>query len=451
MLENIERRAELNDSARIHYRDHGGKAQRLFDVVGHEHDRLPGRPVNTGDLGLQGISGDRVDRSERLVHQEELGIGRECPRHADPLLLAARELVRILAAVGRGIEAKQFEQLGDAVAHPHLWPFQEPRHGGDVVLDRPMRKEPDRLDGVADPAPQRFGGDLHHVLAADPDRSGIDRDQPVDHPERRRLAAAGGAKQHAERADVDRHRQIVDDPAVAVGFSNLVDLDHRRRPRRSTAERVCKTKSAASARKIAGKAPSRTRSTAYWPSPSNTKVPSPPAPIKAATTASPIACTVTMRSPASNTGRASGSSTCRKICRRVSPIPRPASMTAPSTPSAARWGTAVATAESGTISNPKRAIDGIVCSMLRTAKSEPCRRGFLAAATPSGKPITIAVPTDPATSATWRCSAMAKSCRRVAYSRAIDNASKVPAVARTAAPAPSAATVSSRAAGPAPR
>ena len=45
---------------------------------------------------------------------------------------------------------------------------------------------------------------------------------------------------------------------------------------------------------------------------SKTKAPSPPAPIKAATTASPIVCTTTMRSPASNTGSARGSSICQK-------------------------------------------------------------------------------------------------------------------------------------------
>ena len=74
----------------------------------------------------------------------------------------------------------------------------------------------------------------------------------------------------------------------------------------------------------------------------------------------------------------------------------------PPTPSAASPGSAAASADSGTISSPNSAIDGIVCNRLSTAKSGPCRRGRRAAATPSGKPITSAGPTDPATSATWR-------------------------------------------------
>src|SRR6516164_6743224 len=332
MFENVERRAELNDPAPIHDRDYGGQAQRFFDVVGHEHDCLSGRLMDMPEFGLQRVTGDRVDRGERLVHQQHLGIGRECPRDADALLFATRQLVRVFAAIGLGIEAKQFEQFGDPLAYLCPPPFKEPRHRGDIVLDGPMWKEADRLDRVADPAPQCLGGDPRHVLAADSDRSGINRDQPVDHSEGRRLAATGGAEQYAERLGIDGQRQTVDDAAIAVGFGDLVELDHVAGRRRSTAERVCRIKSAASARKIAGNAPSRTRSTAYWPSPSKTKVPSPPAPISAATTASPIACTVTMRSPASSTGRASGNSTCQKICRDVSPIPRPASMTAASTP-----------------------------------------------------------------------------------------------------------------------
>ena len=89
-----------------------------------------------------------------------------------------------------------------------------------------MRKEPDRLDGVTDAAPQRLGRHRCHVLAADPDRSRIARDQPVDHSECRRLAAAGGAEQHAELPGADSQRQSVDDPSVAIGFGDVVDLDH---------------------------------------------------------------------------------------------------------------------------------------------------------------------------------------------------------------------------------
>ena len=112
---------------------------------------------------------------ERLVHQQTVGIGGERAGDADALLLAARELVRVFAAIGPRVEAKQLQQLGDPVAHPRPRPVEQPRHGGDVVLDRPMREQADRLDRIADAAAQRLGRRPRDVLAADPDRPGIER------------------------------------------------------------------------------------------------------------------------------------------------------------------------------------------------------------------------------------------------------------------------------------
>src|SRR6266404_7684515 len=101
----------------------------------------------------------------------------------------------------------------------------------------------------------------------------------------------------------------------------------------------------------------------------------------------------------------------------------------PPMPMAASGRTAAANAESGTINSPKRAIDGMVCSRLRAANKGFSRRGDLAAATPSGNPITTASPTDPATSAVWRESASAKSSRRFAYSRSEEHTSELQSLA----------------------
>jgi len=113
----------------------------------------------------------------------------------------------------------------------------------------------------------------------------------------------------------------------------------------------------------------------------------------------------------------------------------------PAIPSAASLGTAATNAESGTISNAKRAIEGIVCRIFKIANIGPCKRGFLAAATPSGKPITTAAATDAPTSAMCCISASANTWRWLSYSRAIDSASKVPVAASTTIPAPIAITV----------
>ena len=198
--------------------DHGRQPQRLVDVVGDEHDRLAGRPVDAGELALQRIAGDRVDRGEGLVHQQELGIGGERAGDADALLLAARQLVRVLAAIGGGIEPQQFEQFVDPRARP-----APPAISAGAARWRCCRRhsnaETARSTGshsrCAGAAPRAAGGSRPRRR---PGSCRHRRHQPVDHPQRRRLAAARGAEQHAERAGWDVERQIVDDRAAVIAL-----------------------------------------------------------------------------------------------------------------------------------------------------------------------------------------------------------------------------------------
>jgi hypothetical protein len=104
----------------------------------------------------------------------------------------------------------------------------------------------------------------------------------------------------------------------------------------------------------------------------------------------------------------------------------------PAMPIAPTHGAAATSAESGTISNPKSAIEGMVCSRFSIANTGPCNRGRLATAMPSGKPIATAPPTDVPASTICRNRASANASRWLSYSRAIDNASKVPAMPNSA-------------------
>ena len=163
--------------------------------------------------------------------------------------------------------------------------------------------------------------------------------------------------------------------------------------------------SAASARRMAESAPRRTRSVAVWPRPMKTKLPKPPAPMRAATTVRPMSCTVTMRRPASSTGRPSGIDTQTMIWNGVMPMPRAVSMAEAGTLFEAGFGVAgdrqqavegerdqrrreadAAHADrragsgsqsesmvSGPINRPKRAMDGTVWMRLRTEKMRPER------------------------------------------------------------------------------
>ena len=113
-VEDLARAADLRDlRALLQDDDLVAEQERLVDVVRDEHDRLVEVALQADQLLLQLCAHDRVDRPERLVHQQDVRIGREAPRDADPLLLAARELARV--AVGelarQADEVEQFERL----------------------------------------------------------------------------------------------------------------------------------------------------------------------------------------------------------------------------------------------------------------------------------------------------------------------------------------------------
>ena len=55
-----------------------------------------------------------VERGERLVHQQDVGLGRERARELDALAHAARELVRVV--IGELGEARDLEPLVDLLS-----------------------------------------------------------------------------------------------------------------------------------------------------------------------------------------------------------------------------------------------------------------------------------------------------------------------------------------------
>ena len=70
------------------------------------------------ELVLQVLAHDRVDRAERLVHQQHGRVGRQGAGHADALALTAGELLGVAVAVDGRVEADQVEQFGGAARGP---------------------------------------------------------------------------------------------------------------------------------------------------------------------------------------------------------------------------------------------------------------------------------------------------------------------------------------------
>ena len=145
------RRALDEVAAGAEDRDAVAEPYRLVDVVRDEDDGLVQLLLEPEQFVLELGADDRVDRAERLVHEQHRRVGGERPGDADALLLAAGELVRV-AAAGLGGEADGFEEFGRAGPCLAAAVAEQQRHGGDVVEHRTVREEARLLDDVPDGA-----------------------------------------------------------------------------------------------------------------------------------------------------------------------------------------------------------------------------------------------------------------------------------------------------------
>ena len=77
-----------------HHHDAVGQQHRLVDVVGDHDHRVAEPRMDLHHRVLQMGAGQRVERAERLVEQQDLRLHRQRPGDADALLHAARNFGR---------------------------------------------------------------------------------------------------------------------------------------------------------------------------------------------------------------------------------------------------------------------------------------------------------------------------------------------------------------------
>ena len=87
---------------RRHDHDAVGQRDRLLEIVGDEQHRLAVGAPKLQQQIAHDLPGLRIERTERLVHQQDFRIADQDLRQPDALALPARQHVRI--AVGEGAE-----------------------------------------------------------------------------------------------------------------------------------------------------------------------------------------------------------------------------------------------------------------------------------------------------------------------------------------------------------
>src|SRR5262249_26727574 len=220
LLEDLGRRADLLDASLVHDHDPVGHLERLLLVVRDEDAGDVDLVVQPAQPRAQLLTDLRVERTEGLVEQEDLGLGRARPGERHALPLPAGELRR--QGLLETLELHQLEQLPHAVADLSLRPLADAQPKPDVVEHCHVAEERVVLEDEPDVAlPYRRVG---HVLLVVEDRPRIRDLEPRDDPQQRRLARARRPEQREQLAVGHLQADVVECQELPEAFR---DVPHR--------------------------------------------------------------------------------------------------------------------------------------------------------------------------------------------------------------------------------
>ena len=171
--------ADLVDHAVAHDRNPVGHGQRLALVVGDVDEGDADPSLNGAQLGAHVLAQFQVERRERLVEQQHLGLDGERARDGDALSLASRELVHhLFALAGQG---DQLEKFVGAFAPYGLAGAAHLERKRDVLPNRHQGEQRQVLENERG-GPQ-VRADAGHVLALDADVALGRLQEPGDGPQ----------------------------------------------------------------------------------------------------------------------------------------------------------------------------------------------------------------------------------------------------------------------------
>ena len=196
--------ADLLDASRIHDDDAIGHGHRFDLIVGHVHRRVLEFVVEAPDFETHFRAQVGIEVGERLVEQQDIGLGCERAGERDTLLLSARELRGV--AFGLCGELGGHEQRLRATALLGLRQRLHLQSVRDVFAHRHVRPDRVALEDHAHVAP--FGRNdclgRRYDRAADANLAVIGLGQAGDHAQGRGLAATRRTEQADELAVGDR-------------------------------------------------------------------------------------------------------------------------------------------------------------------------------------------------------------------------------------------------------
>ena len=214
-----------------HHDDAIRQIDRLVDRVRDEQHRTRVDARQLDQLFLHDDARLRIERAERLVHQQHVRIEHIAAGDGDALLHAARELMRICGLIA--LQSHQFDLARDALAACRLGETLAAQSEVDILAHGLPGEQRELLehDGAVRPRPG-------HRPATDADGARRRKLEAGGHPQARRLAASRRADDrnelavaHLEADAFERGERLaiaVEDAADAVEH----DVAHRVIPRK---------------------------------------------------------------------------------------------------------------------------------------------------------------------------------------------------------------------------
>ncbi|MNS59055.1 hypothetical protein D3C72_920010 [compost metagenome] len=192
VAQNLVRRAHLLHLAVLHDGDAIANAHGLVQIVRDEHDGATLDLLQAHQLGLHLGADDGVERGEGLVHQQDGGVGGQCPGQAHALLHAAREFIRVARApAGQAYLLERLLGGCQSLLAAHAGQFQAE---GGVVQHSQVRHQRKALEHHADvlaaQGAQFSVAQFVDILAVDHEGATGGLDQAVEHAHQRGFARA---------------------------------------------------------------------------------------------------------------------------------------------------------------------------------------------------------------------------------------------------------------------
>ena len=210
---------DLLDAALVHHHDPVRHGERLGLGVGDEHEGDAEVALQELQLGLDRLAQIGVQRAERFVQQQDVGLNDQPAGERDALALATGEPLGPL--IGHVREAKLLEDCATFASRSARFTRLTSRPYATLLAHRHVRKQRVVLEDHRGRPP--LGRQVVDAAAADQDVAARDRLEAGDHAQRRRLAAARGAEEGDELALA--HGQVEPDDRGRAVVIDLADTD----------------------------------------------------------------------------------------------------------------------------------------------------------------------------------------------------------------------------------